>query len=557
MLPSLFPRVEKKLVTLHSQRRPTTWLSWIACAFFFLAGLTYIPLIGIEGDETLFAVGIYQPRGELFTLRVGHSHVPIMLMSYVGALKSWIYRPILKLFGTGPATLRLPGLLAGTISIWLFFLVLRKVAGERAAIVGCGMLAVDSMYLLTATFDWGPVALQHLLLAAGILLILRFVQEGRLAMLFWGFCCLGLMLWDKALALWMLGGLGVASVAVFPRQVLRVITFRTLSIACFGLLLGAFPLFLYNFSHHWTTFRSNYHRDTISIRDKAIFLANASDGAGLFDWMPAEASETPVPHEPAGGLPRVSAAISAVAGHPRHHLLPYAFGLAVLLLPLLRGNALRIVVFTLIAMGVAWFQMAITANTGLSLHHTILLWPLPQTAIAVSFAAASRRLGRAGIPALATVMAVFLASGALVMNEYYITMVRYGGNQAWNGAIYSLAAYLKDVRATRVVCMDWGIAEPLQFLDRGKLPLGWAEDSLAKPELTDEDRAALLPTIADPGNVYVGHREKYEFFRGRSPRFVKAAQESGYRQQLMKVVGDGYGRDFFEVYRIVKDRAGD
>ena len=67
--------------------------------------------------------------------------------------------------------------------------------------------------------------------------------------------------------------------------------------------------------------------------------------------------------------------------------------------------------FRLIAMAVAWVQMAITANTGASVHHTILLWPFPQVVIAVSFASASRRLGRAGIPALAVTMAVLMVSG--------------------------------------------------------------------------------------------------------------------------------------------------
>src|SRR5258708_32823456 len=105
MLPSLFRH--KKLKLLPSHRR-NNYLAWIACAFFMLAGLAFIPHLGIEGDEALFASGIYPPRGELYAFRIGRSHIPLMLMNYVGALKSWIYSPILNTLGAGPATLRVP-----------------------------------------------------------------------------------------------------------------------------------------------------------------------------------------------------------------------------------------------------------------------------------------------------------------------------------------------------------------------------------------------------------------------------------------------------------------
>ena len=78
----------------------------------------------------------------------------------------------------------------------------------------------------------------------------------------------------------------------------------------------------------------------------------------------------------------------------------YAFGLALLLTPLARGGALRAILWALIAMAVAWIQMAITANAGGSVHHAILLWPLPHMVIAISFAAALASIeGRRNSPA--------------------------------------------------------------------------------------------------------------------------------------------------------------
>ena len=108
-----------------------------------------------------------------------HSSIPLMLMNYVGALKSWLYPRILHSFGANVITLRIPMVLAGAISIWLFFLLLRRIAGERAALVGCTLLAVDSAYLLSLCFDWGPVALQHLLLIGGMLSVVKFYQDKK------------------------------------------------------------------------------------------------------------------------------------------------------------------------------------------------------------------------------------------------------------------------------------------------------------------------------------------------------------------------------------------
>jgi hypothetical protein len=75
------------------------------------------------------------------------------------------------------------------------------------------------MYLLTVCFDWGPVALQHLLLVGGLFLLLRFYQTGSQLSLALGFLLWGLAMWDKALAIWMLGAFGVAGLCVFPRQI--------------------------------------------------------------------------------------------------------------------------------------------------------------------------------------------------------------------------------------------------------------------------------------------------------------------------------------------------
>jgi Dolichyl-phosphate-mannose-protein mannosyltransferase len=517
--------------------------------FFLLAGLAFIPRLGIQNDEALFAHAVYEPKECLFAIRIGHSTFPLMELSYLGTLKSWIYRPIFRVLGTGVFATRVPMLLAGVASIWIFFLLLRRIAGTRAAVLGSSLLALDATYLLTICFDWGPVALQHLLLLGGALLLLRFYQEGGEAWLLGGFFLWGLAMWDKALAIWMLSGIAVAAITIFPRQILRVITFRRVIACSLAFGLGAFPLTIYEAKSKFLTFRENVARDPGQISAKARYLVNTALGKGLFDWMVDEDWQTPAPHQPASLLERVSKQVSEKTGHPRQSLMAYAFVIAVLLAAFARGWELRVVLFALIAIGVAWLQMALVANAGGSVHHVVLLWPLPQLAIAVSLSAAARHLGRAAAPALAVVLATLAASNLLLLNEYFALVTRNGGAFEWTDAIFPLSNYLKSMPSSNIFCVDWGMQNGLLLLNRGKMALHAGSDPIAKPNLTGDDRAYLATMISGPDHVFVAHTEGNEVFQGVNGKLVKFAGEMGYEQETMAIIPDSYGRPIFQVYR--------
>jgi hypothetical protein len=395
------------------------------------------------------------------------------------------------------------------------------------------------------------VAIQHLLLIGGTLALVRFYQERENWALACGFFLFGLVLWDKALAVWMLGGMAVAGILALPRQILGVLTLRRVVVAVLAFTLGVFPLLIYNVQNQWGTFHGNLTRDTQGMRAKAIFLLN-TESRGMFGWLSPENWQTPQPRAPVGVIQKTSARISALAGAPHDFILLYGFILALLLAPLAGRDGVRAIAFALIAMAVAWVQMAINAATGGSVHHTILLWPLPQLVIAVSLAAASRRLDRAGIPALAAVMTVLVASGVLVINQYYVEMVRNGGGQSWNDGIYALSDYVKGVRAQNFVALDWGIIEPLRLMHRGRLPLLTGSDPVSKPEMTDEDRKNAAWLLAEPENVYITHTKDFEFFPGNSARLIAFAAQSGLRPQNLAIIPDRNGRKVFEVYRFIK-----
>jgi len=546
MLPSLF----RSLVSVNSLLNRLKWHypALISCLFFLLAGRALLPHLGLQNDEALFAAPLFDPRAG-YMIKIGHSRLPIMLMSYLGTVKSWIYAPIFHIFGTSISALRDPVLLAGVASVWLFYLLMLRVAGRRAAVIGCGLLATDSLYLITVCFDWGPVALQHLLLLSGLLLLMKFHLERGPVALAGGCFLLGLGMWDKALAIWMLSGIGIAGILTFPRQIFAAINLRRVAISALAFSLGALPLIVYNYKQNLATFRGNVSYETRDIPGKAGLLLATADSRGLFSWLTFEDWQTHAPRPPRGVIQTASARISALAGHPRHNLTVWAFCLALLLAPLARGNALRAILFALIAMLVAWLQMAVTVNAGGSVHHAILIWPFPQMVIAISFASASRRLRTAGIPALVVVLATMMVSGALVTNEYFTLALRNGGGQNWTDAIFRLSDYMKGVSADYVFCVDWGILDSLRLLNRGSLKVRVGTDPIAKPQLTAEDREYLQQMVSAPGYVFINHTKDFEFFEGVNDKLVRYAAAAGFERKILAVIPDRNGRPVYEVYQ--------
>lgn len=526
-------------------------LAWILSVLFFLAGQAFINRVGVEADEALFVTPLLEPREAVY-LRLFHHPWPVLLMSYLGTLKTLIYNPILHVFGNSVWALREPVLLAGAFTIVLFFLLLRRASGERAALIGCGLLATDSIYLITNVYDWGPVALQHLLLLGGALLFLRFCQGKKLLPLAAAFFLWGLLLWDKALSVWMLSSMGVGTVLIFPRHAVGLMTRRRVGIALLAFILGAFPLLWFNLKSRGSTFRGNFTHDA-HFYSKIPSLLFTLNGEGLFGWMmPFPDQPAPAPHSPDSRLTAVSAGISSLAGHPVRDWMLYGLGLAILLTPLARGRDLRTLLFCLVVLVGAWLQMAITAGAGGSVHHIILLWPLPQAIVAVALASASRRLGRAGKPAAAVVAAVLMVSNVLVLNEYYGVLWRSGPVLAWSRAILPLSDYLKTVPAQAVFTADWGIREPLRYLNSGKLPLQDADDPIAKPALDPDDERRMISMLDRPEHLFILHTKEAEQFAGVRDRLLQFASEHGYDREVVSRISDGFGRQIFEVCRFSK-----
>ncbi len=515
----------------------------------FLAGLSFVPYPGIQNDEALFSSGIYDPGHTISQLSVFRHRIPMMLISYLGALKSWIYAPILAVWEPSVWSVRLPVLVIGTATVWLFWRLLYSISGTRAALAGSVLLAFDTTYLLTTVFDWGPVALQHLLMVGGTLLLVRFHQEASRRSLALACLLLGLALWDKALFVWTLGAMAVAGLLLFSRAIRRQVNWRNITLALVWFSIGAFPLLRYNVKTRGETMRQNVVWSADDLPSKMQVFLSSLDGSGLFGFIayddPAEN-----PRQPRTAIERVSVAIGEFAGHPREGPQPYLLAAALILLPFLwrtpaRGPAL----FAAITVGLVWAQMAFTKGAGTSVHHTALMWPWPHFLIGVTFAEASRRLNRSGTFLLAAVLVFACGSSLLLSNEYLSQLIRNGGARSWTDASQPLHETLKRTPAKLVYIVDWGIFDTQRLLSEGRLPLRWGTDPLLQETPEDSDWRNVREMVGDSEHIVVGYTPPYDVFPNVRERLRAMSEQEGYRREILHTVRDSNGRAVYEVFR--------
>ena len=522
----------------------TSWTQrgLIAMAVAFVAaGMLFVPRLGIEVDEAIVANGIYDHGDAWYSWKIANAEVPVMLISYLGALKTWLYNGVFLFAAPRPIVLRLPMLLFAAASLWLFFELLDRTIGRRAAWIGTLLLATDTSYLLLNTADYGPVTLQFVFKLAALVLLVRFHQNTSSPKkaqrdLAWAFFLFGLGMWDKALFAWVLFGLAMAAMAVFPRDLRKHLSGANIAVAGLAMLAGALPLVIYNIARPLETLRSNAHMGQMELAHKTDILEQTMDGYVLFGFLTA-VEPGPQPGEPKHWYQSLSLALSGWTGHPRRNVMLVAAIAAVLALAFLwKSPARQPILFGLIACAATWLPMVLTAGAGGAAHHAILLWPFQLLPIAAV-------LARIPAAPAALVTALLCGSNVAVTNQYYADLIRNGPTIRWTDAMDPLQRYLTDLHARQIVAADWGFMETMNLLSEGELPMTYADTG------SDQTLDSLL---RDPLNVFVAHTAGTAFHPQERAALEEVARREHYQEEPLTTIHDRNGRPTFDVFRFRK-----
>jgi hypothetical protein len=527
----------------------------LSCAFVVLAGCCFLPYAGIQMDEALFAGPYYQPVAREFRIRLFHHDIPLMVMTYIGTLKTLLYWPLFTIFRTNfsanphlaPWVFRLPTVLAGSLTVFIFFYFVKRTDGLRAATVAAILLASDPTFLLTNTFDWGPVALEHLFLVTACFFLVRYAQNRTRWDLPLGFFFLGLALWNKAVFVWALAGLICGLLFVFGREVSKMITGRHLAAAAAGFLLGSLPFMIYNGHRRAETFRSTAHLEPRAAPAKFIHLRSALGGYGLYGYIVSEEwADNPKPATSLRG--RAAVYLRDRWGEHRNGGMPYAALLALIAVPLWwRSRTAR---FCLIFCAVAWFFMASTRDAGASIHHTVLLWPFPQLFVAIAIAALP---GRWGLWASISLCLLLVVGNLMVLVQYMSQFERNGAAGPFDDAIYPLSQSLQELPKQTIYVLDWGIQFPLDVLHNGRLHIDSGHDPFMTDTQSDWQKSTADRMLANPNALFIAHTDTRENFAGVHKRFQAYAEAQGCHEDHLRTIDDSNHRPVFLVFNLACD----
>jgi hypothetical protein len=484
---------------------------------FLVLGLLWISRPGLYYDEVLWIQAAW-PRDDVPIAYMMHFRgrpVALMIISYLGALKGWLYWPLLCLFGPSPLLVRLPMLLLGAAALWFFYLFARRAFGPPAALAALALTATDPIYLFTTRLDWGPVVIQRLLLALGCWAVLCWCHHRRRRDLFWGCFAFGLAVFDKATFLWVLAALAAATLLVFPARSWRALRFRALPIALAGLFLGAAPFLYYCRKWPGETFRQQRELPE-KYAEKLRAVQYTLQGVVLIGWLARDPGPDP----------------------PETLLLPACVA-ALLLLPALPfqpwGRGMLFLAAFLLA---AFLQMLPIRNAG-AVHHLALLLPFPHLFVAAALTGARDRLQtwlpRAGSAALVLLVALLAAANLRSVAHHYYRLLASGGGPGWSEAIYRLHTYLETASARTVVLLDWGMMNQLRLLSRDRLPL--LEATEPRPEWLDSP--GILFVRPAPGEPPA--------FPHIAAAFRRAWAERGLEPRVIETIRDDHRRPIYEV----------
>ncbi len=110
-------------------------------------------------DESLFINAAIGKDEVTFIYKHWHG-IPIMVMDYIGALKSWLYIPIFKLFGVNIYSIRVPMVILMYINFYLIYIITLKYFDKLIAIALVLLLFTDFTFINLHKIDHGPNALE-------------------------------------------------------------------------------------------------------------------------------------------------------------------------------------------------------------------------------------------------------------------------------------------------------------------------------------------------------------------------------------------------------------
>ncbi len=450
-----------------------------------------IALPGLQQDETAFvnAATLRLPGLDISSSFHG---IPLMMVPYVGSLKSWLYDPLFSVFGTSATTIRLPVVVIVGAGLLLLYAALSILINRPVALLTVGLLCFDNSLFWLTRNDVGPSAIEFGLKCAALFCAARFARSPRRWWVALLLASLALGVFNKLNFIWVVNAALVVSLLLVAQYRRTLRAHRHLLTAWLGGLAVIYVSWgLYYFLNHVAGSEGPGTAFAQRWLEFRLGMGGVLSGTWFYDYALAPLPARTVVVWIVIGVFAIGAVASVTRGAVRNLNVAW-MALATLLIAV---------------------QILLTPQATAGWHY-IAVYPFV-TAVAAygAYVVASVLLSRRVLryTALAGVGVAGLAYSGILLAKYFNTLTsREPQFSAWSPAIYTLSSDLRKTKAS-IFTADWGIFEPLFALDPSTryTDLAFALQNPAPASLaavrasvTDVAGAKLIVTHLNPQLVF-------------------------------------------------------
>jgi len=449
------------------------------------------------------------------TLNLLDRPFPILIQSYLGALKSWLLMPVFGLFGSSQSVLRMANLGWSVFGILLFILWSRKLFGTRESLIAGCLLALDPSFFYLSLLDWGAAVPSFVFRNGAILLVILAFKRRSIGYFLLAGLAFGLCFFNKIDFLVFLGGMAVSSFLVWREESIALLRSNRggLVALVLGFILGAGPILSNLPQIVKETVTGGFLFDMDEMPEKINTLLAMYDGSYFYRLFMA------------GGLFYRIEQISSTVWTPLGGSLLACIFLQIIFWWQPAADMDKRKKQTFILLAGVFITVGILLMPGaVRIHHTALVYPFPHLIIAFTLVGVWdiwRRSPERKWPLRSSVLLVtlvVLSSQLYAIRQTQSVIRRTGGSGWWSSALNSFCREYEHSTDISIVSMDWGFNEQLVFLTNG-------------PRLFEpfwyQPRSSRVMLPQDPDIVYLVHPSEYALFPfGESlSKFTRVAEK--------------------------------
>lgn len=169
---------------------------------------------------------------------------PVYLTVWGGGMSimnSLLMLPFVLLFGLNAVTVKLPVIIMGVLSVYIFYLLLKRVIDERSAIWGAFLLAISPWHIMISRYGMDANLAPAFVLISVYLTVLGIEDNKKLV---WAAIAWGLALYSYVV-LWIFEPIFLVLIFAYCIRYGKIIDYKKLFLAAFVLAVISAPLLLF------------------------------------------------------------------------------------------------------------------------------------------------------------------------------------------------------------------------------------------------------------------------------------------------------------------------